>query len=157
MEQNNSISIIDDFFSEEMYNGLLRFLDLYGLMKYGWKSNDETDDHGHWTAVFSGTDRQNKVDATNRLPHELAEPWQRVRSVMKDKSLVTCYMNGHTYGVDGYFHSDSNEDEYSTAIVYIVDGKWNPDWGGETAFLDDRTGEIKASILPKRNRVVIFP
>jgi SM-20-related protein len=151
-----SIDIIDDFFQNDMYDDLLSFLHS-APMHYGSKSHDDTDPHGHWVTVFSGADRYNKEDITENLPYQLRLVWSQVQSIMHDKQLISCYMNGHTYGTEGYFHRDFNEDGRSTAVVYLVKDQWIPDHGGETVFLDDDTKEIKASILPKRNRVVIFP
>ena len=151
-----SIDILDDFFPDQAYDDLMTYLERTPMFP-GAKSHDDNDPHGHWVSILSGTDRYNKEDATERLPYQIMGAWKRVQSVMAYKSLVTCYMNGYTYGTEGYFHRDWQEDYYSTAIVYLTRDTWNPDWGGETVFIDDDTHEIRASILPKRNRVVVFP
>jgi hypothetical protein len=64
-------------------------------------------------------------------------------------------MNAYTYGTEGYFHTDSARDDDRTAIIYMVD-QWDPDWAGETAFLDAQ-GDLWKSVLPRRNRAIIFP
>src|SRR5258707_1275606 len=73
---------------------------------------------------------------------------------LKKSVLIRCYLNGYTYGTDGYFHSDSNRADEHTVIVFMND-EWEPDWAGETVFLDER-GDIVRSVLPKRNRAIIF-
>jgi hypothetical protein len=85
----------------------------------------------------------------------LNEAWNFLRNNhLEDGRLIRCYLNGYTYGVDGYFHSDSQRADEHTAIVYMND-EWEPDWAGETVFLD-ANGDIVKSVLPKRNRAVIF-
>jgi hypothetical protein len=37
-----------------------------------------------------------------------------------------------------------------------MNSEWEPDWAGETVFLDER-GDIVRSVLPKRNRAIVFP
>jgi len=150
-----SIELIDDFFSEETYLRLLSFTDRLPMHPCA-RSNPETDPHGHWLTVLSSTDRFNIQDATDKLPVDLKPAWEELRRVIKHKSLVTSYMNGHTYGTEGYFHRDWHEEGYTTCIVYLLRDEWDPDWGGETVFIDDDKN-IRASIFPKANRVVVFP
>lgn len=150
-----SIELIDDFFAEDIYLRLLSFTDRCPMYPCA-KSNPETDPHGHWLTILSGTDRFNLEDATEKLPVDLKPAWLEVQKIIKHKSLVTSYLNGHTYGTDGYFHRDWNEDNYTTVIVYLLNDEWDPDWAGETVFIDDDKN-IRASIFPRRNRIVVFP
>lgn len=150
-----SIELIDDFFTEETYLRLLSFTDRCPMYPCA-KSHDDNDPHGHWVAVLSGTDRHNTEDATHRLPPDILAGWREVQRVIKHKSLVTSYMNGYTYGTEGYFHRDWPDPDYTTVIVYLLRDEWDPDWGGETVFIDDEKN-IRASIFPKANRVVVFP
>jgi hypothetical protein len=64
-------------------------------------------------------------------------------------------MNAYTYGTEGYFHADSQRRDERTVVVFMND-YWEPDWAGETVFLD-AGAEISKSVLPKRNRAVVFP
>jgi SM-20-related protein len=150
-----SIELIDDFFDEETYLRLLSFAE-HCPMYPGYKSHTDNDPHGHWLAVLTGTDRFNKDDASDTLPVDVIPAWNKVREIITHKCLVTSYINGHTYGTEGYFHRDWHEPEYVTVIVYLVRGEWDPDWGGETVFIDDDKN-IRASIFPKANRIVVFP
>lgn len=150
-----SIRVLDDFFTKEKYEEILSYTDRTAMI-YGAKSHLQNDPHGHWLAVYSRTNRDNKEDATPNLSPEMLSMWELVRDQLSTKSLITCYMNGHTHGCDGYFHFDTDEDNCNTAMLYIVKGEWDPDWGGETVFLDDRR-EIYKSVLPKANRLIVFP
>ena len=149
------IDLLDDFFETKIYDELLNYTDKIPMF-YGSKSNVKTDPYAHWVSNFSRTTHENKTDSAPNLPYQIYDAWKPVRSVLTNKSLITCYMNGHTYGVEGYFHTDSNEENCTTVLVYLVRGEWNPDWGGETVFIDDKN-QIQASIFPKANRVVVFP
>jgi hypothetical protein len=82
--------------------------------------------------------------------------WEFLRDTrLESDLLIRCYLNGYTFGTDGYFHADSERPDEHTTILYMND-HWDPDWAGETVFLD-ADGEIVKSVLPKANRAVIFP
>src|SRR5262249_28305801 len=86
----------------------------------------------------------------------LSAAWKTLRDRhLWDGVLIRCYLNGYTYGTEGYFHTDSARSTDRTSVIYVVD-EWEPDWAGELAFLDAQA-EITRSVLPKRNRAVIFP
>ena len=81
--------------------------------------------------------------------------WEFLRDrELPDSILIRCYLNGYTYGTKGYFHTDSQRPDEHTTVIFMND-HWEPDWAGETVFLDARD-EISKSVLPKRNRAVIF-
>lgn len=50
--------------------------------------------------------------------------------------------------------TSNRADEY-TAILFMNE-TWEPDWAGETVFLDEH-GDIARAVLPKRNRAIMFP
>lgn len=82
--------------------------------------------------------------------------WEFLRDTqLANDVLIRCYLNGYTYGTDSYFHFDSQRPDEHTTIVYMND-YWDPDWAGETVFLDVHD-EILKSVLPKANRAIIFP
>ena len=73
------------------------------------------------------------------------------------------YGNGQTMGQDGSAHIDGGDNDLKTILYYPIpfhqqpdDAHWKKHWGGETIFYDE-DGEIIKSILPKPNRIVIFP
>jgi hypothetical protein len=103
----------------------------------------------------------NLADVSNdlRLDERLAplmRAWEFLRdSQLANDVLIRCYLNGYTYGTDSYFHLDSQRPDEHTTVIYVND-YWDPDWAGETVFLDARD-EIVKSVLPKVNRAIIFP
>src|SRR5271155_598159 len=130
-------------------------------MAYGARSNSDTDPHGHWSRKFVRADQHNLADISYMLQgHEkfeaLSVAWNFLKLTrLKNSLLIRCYLNGYTYGTDGYFHSDSHRADEHTAILFMNE-EWDPDWAGETVFLDEG-GDIAMSVLPKRNRAIVFP
>src|SRR5580658_1976077 len=135
---SEDIRVVDDFLPPKAYESLSRFIS-NEPMHFGSKSNSKTDPHGHWSRKFITDSRHNLADVSCELEANaqfapLNAAWKYLRNtLLKDSLLIRCYLNGYTYGVDGYFHSDSQRADESTAIVYMND-HWEPDWAGETAF-----------------------
>ena len=127
---------------------------------FGWPSNRETVVFGHWNHDFLRTRRSNQEDAEHLLFEDpglrpLREVWQRLKADrFPGHSLVRCYANAHTFGVEGYPHTDSRLPGNYTAILYL-NPIWVPEWAGETVFFNDE-GEISKAVLPKPGRLVVF-
>jgi SM-20-related protein len=156
---DDDILVLDEFLPTNAYENLERLV-----------SNEPM---ANWSRCGTGTDpvgcwRRNFVPA---VQHNLAEvgyvlgetsgldalrfAWHRLRhAYLSDSVLLHCYLSGYMHGAQGYVHTDPCVDHY-TALVYMND-RWEPDWAGETVFLDERD-EIVKSVLPKKNRVVIVP
>lgn len=137
-------------------------------LTYGWKSVvTKKDDYGHWNNMLMNANKHYLMDHT-KLPFiakkypEVLSLWNILRPYMGRKKLLRVYINGYTYGTDAYYHMDDTwvNEKYGhnalteTAVIYL-NSEWEPDWGGETSILDD-SGEIEKSVLPKKNRVLIF-
>ncbi len=153
------IVVLDGFFPPDAFDSLSDFI-ATAAMTYGSRSNTRTDPHGHWSKSFVTAGRSNVADVSKDLENGSAAPlgvaWKLLRDAyLQDEVLIRCYLNGYTYGTDGYLHADSERPDEHTAILYMND-YWEPDWAGETVFVDDE-GDIIKSVLPKRNRVLIFP
>lgn len=150
------LKVLDNFFTEEILNELL--LDYRNIqMKYGWPSNKKTDPHGHWNFDFGKCSSLNLADIKDKLPNNLKKIENYIKDkvdILNDAILIRCYINGHTYGVDGYYHTDSDRPDEITFVFYLVNDKWKFDWGGETSFITPN--EEVYSVIPKKNRAVIF-
>jgi len=155
--KNEKYHVIENFLDEEIYNTLSKIADR-GSYTPGWKSSKKTDPHGHWNINFAKAfaGGANLADITYSLPDNLKIAWNSIQEKysLQDTKLLRCYINAHTYGVDGYTHKDSHRDDEWTIVIYLIDN-WNIDWAGETIVVDD--GEIVKSVIPKRNRALIFP
>lgn len=80
-----------------------------------------------------------------------------LRAVMPDRPFraYRSYTNFATYGDILPIHTDCrpDADEY-TALWFLV-GKWDPAWGGETVFFDERHDACHA-VSPRPGRLVLF-
>jgi SM-20-related protein len=156
----DGILILDDFLPAEIFDNVARYT-ASAPMLYGARSNYKTDPHGHWNRDFVTAGSHNLADVSSTLEGHaelvwLNAAWAFLRQTrLVDRILIRCYLNGYTYGTEGYFHQDSRRSDELTAILYLCD-YWEPDWAGETSFLDER-GDILKAVLPRRNRAVIFP
>lgn len=152
------IDVIDDVLPEELYKELQEFYK-NPPMRYGWKSSKTGNDpHGHWNHSITNGGFENLADISSEFSPLISKVWQHVTNAcpqLNNAIPIRCYINGSTYGVDGYFHRDSNRDNERTFVLYLND-VWNIDWAGETVVVDESDNIVKASI-PKRNRAIIFP
>jgi len=154
------IKDIDDFFPQEMFDEFVKnYSDM--PMQYGWKGGKDVDPHGHWNYSFFRAGSANLADYSHKLDgivKEMADfAKQHPYFNNEDVALLRCYINGHTYGVDGYFHQDSPRKDEFTTVLYM-NKEWFPNWAGETVFLnpEDKT-KLQKSVLPRANRMVLFP
>jgi SM-20-related protein len=156
----HDIIVLDDFLPRPTYDSLAQLISTQPLT-YGSRSNFKTDPHGHWSRDFVAAGPHNLADVAALLEADdtvapLNAAWKFLRDArLPDSVLVRCYLNGYTYGTDGYFHTDSQRPDEHTTILYIND-YWEPDWAGESVFLGG-DGDIIKAVLPRRNRAIIFP
>lgn len=124
---------------------------------YGWHSNINVP-YGHWNVDITKTDRNNPTDVSDRLPDPFNKVWEELNDkIFKDKAaMVRCYANRHTFGTEGYIHTDTERDEDFSCIIYM-DSAWDAAWGGETVFYNKEKTTITNAVLPSYGRLVIFP
>lgn len=133
-------------------------------LTYGWPSSTKDYDYGHWNKMVLKGSKHYIIDNTI-LPFIKKHPevemmWNLIQPKIGRRKLLRVYVNGYTYGTDAYLHRDDTwiAEKYNalseTIIVYLNDD-WNPDWAGETVIMDNND-DIEKSVLPKRNRVLIF-
>lgn len=156
----DTILVLDDFLPTGAYENLKRLVSREPMAKWS-RYNTGADPVGHWTRNFTPTGRHNLADVSYVLEettglYALHLVWKILRDAyLSDNVLIRCWLNGYTCGSHGYFSADSRGGDGYTALLYLHD-IWEPDWGGETALLDERNETVKA-VFPKGNRVVIFP
>jgi hypothetical protein len=121
---------------------------------YGWKSNNNVE-FGHWNVNFVEAMRENGIDTSDQLTGPLARAWTYITTAhLPNHTLLRCYANGHTYGVEGYPHTDSIRPADKTLILYMNDG-WQKNWGGETLIYDG--DDIVRAEIPRMNKGLLFP
>jgi hypothetical protein len=157
---SDTIRVVDGCLPPNIYDDLARFV-AGTPMEYGSRSKPR-DDHGHWINQFIAAGPENLADVsailTNTPQYQpLDAAWRFLHEAhLSDSVLIRCYLNGYTYGTDGYFHTDSQRADQQTTILFMNEEEWQPDWAGETVFLD-QNGDILRSVLPRKNRAILFP
>lgn len=157
--QAPTIHVIDDALPEPIAVDVYKALHLYGWT-FGWLSNHMLeDDFGHWNRAYGGSNKDNRSDISGeiRIP-AIAQAWAHIKALMPPATtLIRCYSNAHTYGVEGYVHQDSAHETDLSAILYL-NKDWDANDAGELVFLDKyEGGNIMRAVFPNWNRLVIFP
>ena len=124
---------------------------------YGWASNKSMG-YPHWNKDFTGEGREgiiNSLDVSNRLPEPISSAWNHIcAQYLHEIKLLRCYVNAHTYGVEGYPHTDSSRPDDRTMVLYL-NKEWRREWGGETMIYAGQ--DIVHAEIPKFNHGIIFP
>jgi SM-20-related protein len=124
---------------------------------YGWPSNRDMP-FGHWNVDITKTGVANPTDVSDRLLPSFKEVWDALNKSFYggEALLVRAYSNRHTFGTEGYIHTDTKREEDHTCVIYM-NKEWEADWGGETTFYNEDKTEIIKSVLPKFGRIAAFP
>jgi SM-20-related protein len=166
--RNNKLHIDQKYFDEiRAYNNFLPE-DLYEEvfntynkkpLTYGWKSNNETDPHGHLNFDVARANQDCIFDVYDKVTDVDRKVWDFIKEKFpefENNVLIRNYINVHAFGMDGYFHRDSTRQDETTFVIYLVND-WNYDWGGETVFLNEASPpEIVKAVLPAKNSIVFF-
>lgn len=137
---------------EELLTPAMRWLDK-ASWSYGWHSDKDVP-YGHWNVDITRTGIKNTVDITERLPKEFLDVWKTIKP--PEAVLVRAYANRHTFGTEGYPHTDTDRMEDQTCVIYL-NRDWKAEWGGETTFYNPEKTEILNAVMPRFGRAVIFP
>lgn len=150
----NAIQQIDNCFSDELADQL-NLLISNSDWKYGWRSNNNMG-YGHWNKDFTNAGSSNGIDVERRLNYiELQQAWNHLKNnYFPDATLLRCYANSHTFGVEGYPHTDSLRSCDYTTVIYL-NKNWRREWGGETIIY--KGDNIEHAEIPKFNKALIFP
>ncbi len=121
--------------------------------RYGWASNRSIE-FTHWNHDFAGAGALNSIDVSNKISGPIKEAWDHIQKhITGPADLLRCYTNSHTFGVEGYPHTDSKRGVDKTILIYMTPG-WQRNWGGETVVYHG--DEIAHAELPKYNNGLIF-
>jgi SM-20-related protein len=149
-------------------NTLINIQKKYGKsFSYGWKANRAMEgDQGHWNIPVCVQNKKSLVDISDKLAIEspdVFKVWDIIQMFFTGKrKLSRAYINGYTYGTDGYLHRDDpffedlgDDSPYAETIIVYLNQTWDADWCGETVIMTEEK-EIATSILPKFGRVLSF-
>ena len=99
--------------------------------RYGWNSNKSIE-FTHWNYSFAKAGALNSIDVSDQLSGAIKSAWDHIQdTITGPAALLRCYTNSHTFGVEGYPHTDSRRAEDKTLLIYM-NPHWQRDWGGET-------------------------
>ena len=144
---------IDNFFPENMINQIYDIV-CDSKWRYGWRSNKKFL-NSHWNYSFVASNGLNGLDISENLSGVIKDSWDYIQEkYFNDMTLVRCYTNAHTYGVEGYPHTDSRRKKDKTVVVYL-NKNWKKEWGGETVLF--KGDDILHAELPKYNKALVFP
>lgn len=158
-----SFLVIDNAFDDQTLAGLQQYFQANVRWQYGWPQGT-SDPFSHWNIDFLGASLKNQSNLEDQLfarpeLEPIANAWRRLAAgPLKGHYLIRCYANAHTFGVEGYPHTDTisadQVDNY-TAVVYL-NPVWKRDWAGELVLFDD-TGDVFMAVLPRAGRTAIIP
>lgn len=149
------ISVKDGVLNTRELDNIVYFINKANW-SYGWPSNKDMP-YGHWNVDFTKSTKDNPTDVSARVPPVIMPLWLRVNELFfnNQAKLVRCYANRHTFGTEGYIHTDTEREEDQTCVVYL-DKDWDPNWGGETSFYSKDLQEIVKSVIPAYGRTAVF-
>lgn len=150
----HNIARIEQVFPQELADRLHKTITETGW-HYGWRSNFGMG-YGHWNKSYVKSSSANGLDIADKLENPaIIDAWNLIKELyVPDHILLRCYANAHTYGIEGYPHTDSSRPKDKTILMYI-NKNWRREYGGETVIFKDN--EILLSELPRHNRGLIFP
>ena len=122
--------------------------------RYGWRSTRSMG-FAHWNVDYAAANAHNGLDISDRIHGSLKNAWDYIQTTyFPGARLLRCYANSHTYGVEGYPHTDSDRPNEKTMVIYC-NRVWRREWGGETVIYGDNDNIIYAQ-LPHFNRSLTF-
>lgn len=161
MPELGDVMVFDDIVPDQLQRGILKLI-RRPIWSYGWKSVKDRDRFCFWHAHFAGGEEENRANCQEELMNSSAaapihELWKLLSSdILKGHEPLRVYANGHTYGVEGYIHTDSTDEQNYFTTIYYPHPIWEPDWAGEIVFFSRDLEDISRSVYPKPGRVVLF-
>lgn len=121
--------------------------------RYGWASNKSIE-FTHWNHDFAGAGALNSIDVSDKIKGPIKDAWDHIQKhIVGPSALLRCYTNSHTFGVEGYPHTDSKRNVDKTILIYMTPN-WQRNWGGETVVYHG--DEIAHAELPHYGSGLIF-
>ena len=153
------VQLFDDVLPPGLYEELVAASRSLGW-GFGWRAPGNPDAL-YWHHEVGFSQKANVEDISSRVREHPVNAfavfmdWLRSRLEPPGTRVLRYYLNAHTYGTDGWPHTDSDRADDLTAILFL-NPEWRGEWAGETVIFDNK-GEIRLSVLPRANRLLIFP
>ena len=161
MSDRNAMFVrrVRPLFTEPQRAALQEFLDAPGW-ETGWKSNQKQDGttflHKHFAGRRKGSDEPLSCEEELKAYPLIYSAWMEVKErIFKNRTLVRCYANGMSYGMEGTVHTDAKRPG-SFTLVYYPHARWSPNWGGETLFYSADESDLICAAYPEPNSAVVF-
>lgn len=123
-----------------------------GKWSYGWHSNRDVG-YPHWNYSVVKTHEKNVTPISIPSPYKHA--WDMMKHALPHHAYpIRCYANLHTFGTEGYPHTDSVRNTETTLVLYL-NKEWKREWGGETTIFNG--DDIEDAVMPKFGRWIQFP
>lgn len=147
------IKTVEDILPQNLAEQVYSIVESYPY-KYGWFSQPKKG-YAHWNHDTAKAGGKNRKDVSDRLEGPVAEAWKHISSTLLngEYTLIRCYANAHTFGVEGYSHTDSSVESDLTLVLYM-NKEWDKDWGGETMVYEGN--DILVASLPGFNKCLLF-
>jgi len=165
MRKYYPIRVYDSCISDKLLNAIVEKYET--SFSYGWKANRKNnEDQGHWNVPICIEDVKCLEDIAPKLSikdEHIHALWLYLKKYfIGERKLSRVYINGYTYGTDGYIHRDDKlydelgaESPFSETVIIYLNNEWEMNWGGETVIVGN-DGEISKSVIPKFTRMLIF-
>lgn len=151
------IEVHDTVFPAELYHQLWLLISTLQWVE-GWHTNSKISYTIENAELVKGG-KYNRDDISEKVKNDAIEKaWAVLQEkILGPRKLLRCYANRMLIGMEGYPHTDTRKEnnEDLTCVAYFCGPDWVPEWGGETVVF--REGEIIRSVVPKMNRVFVFP
>lgn len=157
--KRDEVQVLDDVVPPELYRQLLD-----GSMRIGWRFGWNTPANPnqlYWHHEVAGGRKSNvedRSDVVRKHPVQAFaayQDWLRERVAPAESKILRFYLNAHTYGTDGWPHTDCDRPGELTTVLYLTPA-WQAGWGGETVVFN-QAGDISHAVLPRPNRIISFP
>lgn len=153
-----NIEVHDNIIPEDLYQGLME-ASANIQWSFGWNT-PANPSHKYWHYEIGIGDKHNTLDISHNVRNHPNPVWAQymdwlLEHVSPQAKVLRYYLNAHTYGTDGWQHTDTDRKGELTGVLYLTD-EWKIEWVGETVIFDEH-GDIEKAVLPKRNRLLTFP
>lgn len=153
------VQVFDDRLPAPLYQALLAAVGRLGW-GFGWNTPFNPNSR-YWHHEVGYGAKANTACVQHRVrQHPVVEfaqylDWLLAELVAPDAKILRFYLNAHTYGTDGWPHTDTDRGQELTTVLYLTP-QWKPEWCGETVIFNPQ-GDIEAAVLPRPNRLLSFP
>jgi len=130
--------------------------------KFGWRSNLAGECILHWNKHFAGGGKSSMTSCDLELMEHadfgaISTVWNTLKtSLLTGHTLVRCYGNAHTFGLEGGLHRDNPQEIEMTTTILYVHRQWPVPWGGELVLYSENCEDVDATIIPLPNLLVSF-